>query len=135
MKITAKFLAIYIFIGSLLPGSDYGQLLHVKDLLQHVQVHKLEGTQLGQAFSWNHFIYDHFINPDHHQHSKETDHSEMPFHTIHDTIVVWVSSLSQPEETSSAVIIFQPQYFHNPFHLTGFHRTLIEPPSERLASI
>lgn len=135
MKITANILAFYIFMGSLLPGFDYGQFLHIQDLLQHIQVHKLEVTQLKQPFSLSHFIYDHFIDPDHHQHSKETDHSEMPFHTIHDTMVVWASSISQPEVTFSAVSIFQPQHFLNPFHLTGFHRTLIEPPSKRSVSV
>jgi hypothetical protein len=129
MKITAKILALYIFLGSLLPGTDYGQFLHIEDLLQHVQLHKLEATQLGETFSWQHFVYDHFINPDHHEHSQHTDHSELPFHTIHTTVVVWASAATYLEVKPDLVPISAEQTYLNPFHLEGFQTRLIEPPS------
>lgn len=129
MKITAKILALYIFLGSLLPGTDYGQFLHIDDLLQHVQLHKLEAEQLGQTFSWQHFVYDHFINPDHHEHSQHTDHSELPFHTIHTTVVVWASAATYLEVKPILAPVLTEQTYLNPFHLKGFQSRLIQPPS------
>ena len=129
MKLTAKLLALYIFIGSLLPGTDYGQFLHIGDLLQHAQLHKIEAEQQGQVFSWQHFVYDHFINPDHHEHSQHTDHSELPFHTVHSTVVVWASATTHLEINPLLVSTHQDQAYFNPFHLKGFHSRLIDPPS------
>ena len=127
MKITAKILALYIFLGSLLPGTDYGQFLHIEDLLQHVQLHKQEAGQLGEIFSWQHFVYDHFINPDDHEHSQ---HSELPFHTIHTTVVVvWASTAVHLEVKPDIAPILAEQTYLNPFHLEGFQTRLIEPPS------
>lgn len=129
MKLTALFLAFYIFLGSLIPGTDYGQFLHISDLVQHAQLHRLEAEELGQKFSWQHFIYDHFINPDHHEHSQHTDHSDLPFHAIHGTVMVWVVPISNWVSPAEILTVVAEKNYFNPFHLNGFQRLLKQPPA------
>jgi len=129
MKLTALLLAFYVFLGSLIPGTDYGQFLHIGDLVQHAQLHKFESEQLGQEFSWQHFLYDHYINPDHHEHSQHTDHSELPFHVIHGTILAWVGQTFNWTIPTELPIIDTEKPYFNPFHLNGFQRLLKQPPA------
>ncbi|MBX2875442.1 MAG: hypothetical protein KTR30_25220 [Saprospiraceae bacterium] len=129
MKITAILLAFYIFLGSLLPGTDYGQFLHIGDLIQHAQVHKLEAAQLGEEFSWKDFVYDHFINPDHHEHSDHTDHHELPFHVIHGTVLAWVDQAVDFPISIELPQVYDEKPYLNPFHLNGFQRLLKQPPA------
>lgn len=128
MKLTAIVLAFYIFLGSLLPGTDYGQFLHISDLVQHVQVHRVEAAQLGQTFSWKQFVYDHFINPDHHEHSNQKDNHELPFHVIHGTVLVWVGDTIDLTTESDLPHFHEEKPYLNPFHLNGFQRSLKHPP-------
>ena len=128
MKLTALFLAFYIFLGSLIPGTDYGQFLHISDLVQHAQLHRIEADKLDQEFSWGSFLYDHFINPDHHEHSQPTDHSNLPFHVVHGTILAWVGqATSWMTQIEVPTLVDKKPYF-NPFHLNGFQRLLKQPP-------
>lgn len=134
MKLTALFLAFYVFLGSLIPGTDYGQFLHISDLVQHAQLHRLEAEQMGQSFSWQHFLYDHFINPDHHNdhhqhHSPDTDHSDLPFHVIHGTVMAWVGQAANWIISPEVPHIADDNPYLNPFHLNGFQRLLKQPPA------
>lgn len=129
MRIIAVLLAFYIFLGSLLPGTDYGQFLHIGDLVKHVQVHRIEAAQLGQAFSWKQFVYDHFINPDHHEHSDQKDNHELPFHVIHGTVLAWVGEALDLTTNIELPRFYDEKPYLNPFHLNGFQRSLKHPPA------
>ncbi|NRB46946.1 MAG: hypothetical protein HRU41_04690 [Saprospiraceae bacterium] len=129
MKLTAILLAFYIFLGSLFPGTDYGQFLRISDLVQHIQVHRLEAAEVGQAFSWKQFVYDHFINPDQHEHSNQTDNHELPFHVVNGTVLVWVGEVIDLTVNTQSPQIHHDKAYFNPFHLNGFQRSLKQPPA------
>lgn len=129
MKLTAILLAFYIFLGSLLPGTDYGQFLRISDLVQHIEVHRLEAAQLGQVFSWKQFVYDHFINPDQHEHSNQKDNHELPFHVVNGTVLVWVGEPHDFTINFKLAQIHHEKPYFNPFHLNGFQRSLKQPPA------
>lgn len=81
MKIITFILAIYMLIGSLIPKTDFSQLLHLKDMMEHYTLHQEEATVAGNAFGLIDFIYIHFINPDAHElddHEKNHD-EQLPF--------------------------------------------------------
>ena len=62
MKLTAILLAFYIFLGSLFPGTDYGQFLRISDLVQHIQVHRLEAAE-AQDIAGQHAVARRAVDP------------------------------------------------------------------------
>ena len=129
MKLTAILLAFYIFLGSLFPGTDYGQFLRISDLVQHIQVHRLEAAQLVQVFSWKQFVYDHFINPDQHEHPNQKDNHELPFHVVNGSVLVWVGETIDLTVNIKLPRIDYEKPYLSPFHLNGFQRSLKHPPA------
>lgn len=79
----AKFFSIYFFLGSLIPGTNFSDLTHLPDLIDHFQLHVTEAAAVGETYSFVRFLDDHFINPDHHArdgHSRE--HQDLPLHSF-----------------------------------------------------
>ena len=78
LKLTANILAFYLLLGSFIPRTDFSQLLKLKDLQEHYQLHQLEAKLAGIEFTLQEFLYDHFIQPDGHEHEGEEDHESLP---------------------------------------------------------
>ena len=79
----AKFFSIYFLLGSLIPGTNFTDLTHLPDLIDHYQMHVTEAAANGETYSFVRFMDDHFINPDHHArdgHSQE--HQDLPLHSF-----------------------------------------------------
>jgi len=67
-----------MFLGSLIPHSDYSQLLKLRELVDHYELHKLEAQVAGEEMSLYEFFHLHFIIGDEHEHHS-SDHEDLPF--------------------------------------------------------
>lgn len=73
MKATARLLALYFFLGSLLPGSDYSQLTRLHSLFEHYQDHQQWAAEQGQPMNFSAFLLEHFLDADGHEDSSHQD--------------------------------------------------------------
>ena len=69
-------------MGSMMPGTDFGQLANVLFMVDHYKVHKAEANQLNQEFGITDFIYLHYISPDEHTHDFPVDHNNLPLKSV-----------------------------------------------------
>ncbi|MCB9276632.1 MAG: hypothetical protein H6564_21550 [Lewinellaceae bacterium] len=84
MKFAAKILAFYFLLGGLMPGSDFGQLGKMEELLQHFRLHRQMAAQQGQTLSFATFVAAHFWQPNNHKHHDGgQSHQELPLKCIH----------------------------------------------------
>jgi hypothetical protein len=80
MKTTALTLALYLLLGSLLPGADYGQLGKLPELAEHYRLHQQLAAAEGREVSFCQFLLEHFWQADSHDHGDEGDsHKDLPF--------------------------------------------------------
>lgn len=74
MRPAAFFLAVYFFIGSLMPASHWDELPRLINLISHFEHHEAES---GGTFSFADFIMLHYTD---NAHQDQEDHSKLPFH-------------------------------------------------------
>ena len=129
MKLTAQILAIYMFFGSLIPNSDFSQLAHIPDLIDHYELHLEETASLNIDFSFFEFLKIHFISPNDHQHEGTDGHKNCPFQSFCSslTFVFSISSINFSEVTPP--FTSRKLFYENAFYLNGFVTTEIPPPS------
>lgn len=83
MKILARILAFYFLLGGLMPGSDFGQLGRMFDLLEHFHLHRQMAAQNGRTLSFSSFVAAHFWQPDSHRHNDGgQSHQELPLKSV-----------------------------------------------------
>ena len=126
MKLTANILAFYLLLGSFLPRTDFSQLLKLKDLQEHYQLHQLEAKLAGVAFTLQEFLYDHFIQPDGHDHEGENDHEGLPMSSCSSSVLMAFAKM-ELEKTPSDLIVFSdsPSFeidFYSFLSLSGIDR-------------
>jgi hypothetical protein len=73
VKFTTLLLALYFFVGSFFPHSDWEELPKLANLMEHYQEHR---QQSGTAFSVWDFINLHYIHPEKNQGDH---HHNLPF--------------------------------------------------------
>lgn len=84
MKLTALTLALYLLLGSLMPGADYGQWGKWADALEHYQLHQQLAAEQGQELSFHDFLLEHFWNTDSHDHGDGgQSHQDLPLKHLH----------------------------------------------------
>ncbi len=82
MRIMAVTLAIYMFLGSLFPQTDFSQLPKSVFAIQHFQQHLQEERASGEFESpWN-FAVKHFFNLQDHAPGHEHEHSQLPYQSV-----------------------------------------------------
>ena len=129
MKITALFLAFYIFLSGLIPRSDLSQLAHIPDLISHYQLHQKEASELGNVFSFWDFLVIHFINPDDHLEDGKEEHHNLPFQSFHHLVIFIFSTFDQLHFNSKVPVANDEKDFQNVFYLSGFLTAVFHPPS------
>ena len=123
----AKFFSFYFLFGSLIPGTNFSDLVHIPDLLDHYQLHVEESAKLCEAYTLVRFINDHFINPDKHtQKDHDQDHKNLPLHNV-------ASNLLFSSEYSMTQIIFsnfEPniQFLYILTTAPGCEKGIFQPP-------
>ncbi|MEE9372020.1 MAG: hypothetical protein V3V00_03110 [Saprospiraceae bacterium] len=76
------FFSLYFFFGSLIPHTDFSQLLNTADFLEHYQEHKEKAIAGDLDFCIVEFIIGHYFDIDH----EEEDHENLPFHNFNSSI-------------------------------------------------
>jgi len=92
---------MYLFVGSLFPGMDFGQLAKLGNVLEHYTKHRAEGPpSVSAVASFVDFIWTHFIKPAAHdgQHPGN-DHQELPFQSISSASIFAICYSCRPAET------------------------------------
>lgn len=129
MKITAKILAIYLFIGSFFPRTDFSQLTKIPELVSHYQLHVHEANTLGGTYSIWDFINDHFINPDGHTHpGTDNPHENLPFASVQ-SVVNFIL-----EQVNTLQFSYTPEFsytfsFIKKLYSSDFNKSIFHPPS------
>ncbi len=118
-----------MFLGSLIPNSDFSQLKHIPDMIEHYEVHLEETAQLNIDFSLWEFLKIHFFTPNGHEHEEDDSHENCPFQTFCSslTFVFSTSNLFFSEEISPFTL--EILSYENAFYLNGFVSTETQPPS------
>ena len=86
-------------MGALIPHSDLSQLMKIKALSEHFQIHQLEARQNGVDFSFSDFIYEHFVTGDEHEHEEsdhDSHHEDLPCKQLSPGQTYLVSSFMSP---------------------------------------
>ncbi|HMQ48552.1 MAG TPA: hypothetical protein PKA00_17610 [Saprospiraceae bacterium] len=126
MSLIAKILAFYFLLGSLFPKTDFGQLAHVPQMLQHYQEHRMFALQTGTSCSLLQFLQQHFMDPASHEHSSDA-HNQLPFKHFHGSInYVIASALIIPPPSLGQLSCDLP--IAKEAILTGFIDNLFRPP-------
>ncbi|MDQ3289994.1 MAG: hypothetical protein M3Q05_01760 [Bacteroidota bacterium] len=124
MKFRIKFFAVFIFIGSLLPNSDFHELSKISTLLQHYQEHKGRTTN---PLSFLDFLKMHYACADN---NTSDNHDNLPFkHMGNSAYDYFVSTPVLQSEETFQVFMPEKHYVHLNFVLPGqFTGSIWQPP-------
>ena len=126
MKFLANILAIYLLLGSFIPRTDFSQLLKLKDLQEHYQLHQLEARLAGVDFTIHEFLYDHFVQPDGHEHEGEDDHEGLPMYSCPSSVLMAFANMDVEKMPSDLSVFSTTPSFENNFYsflsLSGIDR-------------
>ncbi len=130
MKITPLILAFYMLIGSFIPKTDFSQLLHISDMVEHYQLHKKNAAAQGQEFCWVEFVKAHVLPSQEHEHDESGNHEKIPCQSPHVSVLLFTIDVEfDISDDISFPTFLNDLSFQNNFHLTGFIKSLIQPPS------
>jgi len=85
MRAVAYILAVYMALGSLLPGTDFSQLSRIPSLLDHFSLHQQLAEQTGEQLSFLQFVHMHFYQTNSHAedaNGAKHDHQELPLQSV-----------------------------------------------------
>ena len=129
MKITPLILAFYMLIGSFIPKTDFSQLLHVSDMMEHYQLHKKGAVAQGQDFCVVEFVKAHVLTSANHDHDESDDHENLPCQSPHVSVLLFATDIKFDISDISFPTVLNELSFQNNFYLTGFIKSFIQPPS------
>ena len=118
-----------MFIGSLIPNSDFSQLTRVPDMLEHYELHQQEVMNLNIEISFWEFLKIHFITPDGHEHEGNDDHQNCPFQSFCSSITFALTTANFSFSEKQAPASQGKLSYLNAFYLNGFVSTEIQPPT------
>lgn len=117
-----------MLIGSLIPKTDFSQLLHIFDLVEDYQLHKKMADQDGEEFCLVEFVIGHIFPCEEHD-LHDTDQQNLPCQSPHVSVLLFISDVPTKKSDISFSTFLNELSFQNNFHLTGFIKSLIQPPS------
>lgn len=118
-----------MLIGSLIPKTDFSQLLHVSDMVEHYQLHKNSAVAQGQDFCLVEFVKGHVLPSESHEHDESDDHENLPCQSPHVSVLLFATDVKFDISDISFPTVLNEVSFQNNFYLTGFIKSLIQPPS------
>ncbi len=94
-------MALYFFIGSIFPNTDFSQMTKIFNLVEHFNEHKKENEKKGESFSLVKFFAEHYTQTGHHNHSNGHCHQKLPLHQFGgftaDFVAQTIPFISSPE--------------------------------------
>jgi hypothetical protein len=129
MKFTAYILAIYLLLGSFIPRTDFSQLLRLKDLQEHYQLHCQEAEMAGKEVCLQEFLYDHFIEHNDHEHAENgCSHEGLPMHSCSISVLMAFAKMHDASGDYEIKKAFSIPAFKNEFHPSIFLSVIDQPP-------
>ena len=129
MRFIAFTLAVYMLIGSLIPRTDFSQLVHIYSVIEHFQEHREEAARAGLELSFFEFAEMHFIEVNSHTHDDPTDHQNLPCQSFHASVLLFSVDVAMDFSVTKLPTILEELAYTNQLHLNGFTRLLIQPPN------
>lgn len=120
-----------MLLGSFIPRTDFSQLLHLADMVEHYKLHQEEAQLAGLDFGIVDFMYIHFINPDEHHDEAHDHHEQLPFYTFSSIDLDYfrqINFLIQPQQIPTTLISKHSFYYHC-LYTEGFLQLLMRPPA------
>lgn len=119
-----------MLIGSLIPRTDFSQLVYLGDLKEHYQAHRAEAALEGVSITLLEFLCQHFIDSNHHADvDHEEDHHKLPLQTLNNFVNLMVSNSDLPELTFTTNRFLSTISYQSPFYLSGFLSNMVHPPA------
>ncbi|MEZ4932518.1 MAG: hypothetical protein R2788_10410 [Saprospiraceae bacterium] len=131
MKFTAYILAsLPPLLGSFIPRTDFSQLLRLKDLQEHYQLHCQEAEMAGKEVCLQEFLYDHFIEHNDHEHAEKNgcSHEGLPMHSLHHFCSDGFRQMHDASGDYEIKKAFSIPAFKNEFHPSIFLSVIDQPP-------
>jgi len=127
LKSFALFIALYLFLGGLTPGQDYVQLARLAKLAEHFQLHR--NTAGGsERLSALEFLWEHFVQPNGHQHDQGNEHSELPFQSLNSGMTLsLLCSCPQPIVSQPGLYSKAQFYYRSPM-IRDHRMAIFRPP-------
>ena len=123
----ANFFSFYFLLGSLIPGTNFSDLIHIPDLVNHYALHMEEAALLNEDYSLLRFINDHFINPDKHtQGEHDQDHQDLPLRNIASSMFITCAFSMVEITVSHAELNVNFSYFLA--EAPGCDKPIFQPP-------
>jgi hypothetical protein len=123
----ANFFSIYFLLGSLIPGTNFSDLIHIPDMVDHYVLHVEEAALLDEDYSLLKFINDHFINPDEHKQSgHEHEHQNLPLHHVSSTLLI--TGEYAIVEFPFSLAELNSQFCYIPVEAPGCDKAIFQPP-------
>ena len=130
MKLTALLLSFYMLIGSLIPRTDFSQLIHLGDLRAHYLEHQAEAASKNKSISFLDFCYIHFIDSSEHtEDNHEEEHQQLPFQSLNSIVALKSHEGIILPKTENEFSFPAISSYISPFYLKGFLTTICQPPS------
>jgi hypothetical protein len=126
MKVFAQFMALYFFLGSFFPWTDFSQLTKIPNVFKHYECHVEESVANGETSVFTDFLKEHFFSSMDQAHQDPTHH-QLPLKTIN---LDFQFVLSKVLPFQLKMPILQKVNFFNIRTLLGadFSSSLFQPP-------
>jgi len=124
LKFRVKFFIVFIFLGSLLPNSDFHELSKISSLLQHFQE---LATKTNNQLGFIDFLKMHYACSD----EKETEkHNNLPFKQMGNSAYDYFVS-TPVFQCQQTLLVFTPEkhFIHSDLIISGqFTGSIWQPP-------
>ncbi len=129
MKITANILAIYFLLCSFIPRTDFSQLLRLKDLQEHYQLHRQEALAAGKDVSLQEFLYNHFVEQNNHEHPDDGGgHDSLPMHSCQVSVLMAFAKMDDISDTVEITKSLSQPVSKDEFYRPVFLSVIDQPP-------
>ena len=129
LKFSANILAFYLLLCSFIPRTDFSQLLRLKDLQEHYQLHCQEAELAGKEVCLQEFLYDHFIEHNNHEHEGDgCSHEGLPMHSCSVSVLMAFAKMDETNGVYEITKTSSKPSFKNEFHPSIFLSVIDQPP-------
>lgn len=128
MKAMALTLAVYMFLGSLFPRTDFSQLPRLVFAFQHFNTHLQEERASGEFESLWDFAVKHFFNPTQHAPGHEKEHSQLPLQNVNAGIAFTLTPANWLPRLFSSTITTKMLFADQSMHSINYLQSIFRPP-------
>lgn len=113
----------------MMPRSDFNQLFHLSELLEHYSLHKEIAEAEQSQMSVISFLYIHFVVGDDHTHDDHQGHNNLPFQSFSAAINYFLQPASIAYVSNDSVFVQQSFLKIYGFYKRDMFCDIFRPPS------